>query len=169
MQAQAKIIVRASWNSNPIQICDVICRCPSSCLWDVKWSSFVKIIWKLLSLKMNTTLRVRSSGSTFCRNYQRTKGCSSCEELVVVIVLTLNTFVFNIFLKDSQLSGMAIRSFPSTFPLKVHFGRQLVMTFNVEGEYAMPANTAFPANISMPMFLNSMRQKYIYGNMAKSE
>ena len=40
----------------------------------LKWkcacgSSFVKIIWKPLSLKMSTTLRVRSSGSAFCRNY----------------------------------------------------------------------------------------------------
>ena len=45
----------------------------------LKWkcacgSSFVKIIWKPLSLKMSTTLRVRSSGNAFCRNYQRTPG-----------------------------------------------------------------------------------------------
>ena len=38
---------------------------------------------------MSTTLRVRSSGSAFCRNYQRTKGCR--EEFVVVIVFTFNT------------------------------------------------------------------------------
>ncbi len=35
-----------------------------------------KIIWKLVS-KMSTTLRVRSSGIAFCRNYQRAKGCRS--------------------------------------------------------------------------------------------
>ena len=40
-------------------------------------SSFVKIIWKLLSLKMSTTLGVRLSGSAFCSNYQRIKGCRS--------------------------------------------------------------------------------------------
>ena len=40
-------------------------------------SSFVKIIWKSHSLKMSTTLRVRSPGSTFCRNYRRTKGYRS--------------------------------------------------------------------------------------------
>ena len=34
-------------------------------------SSFVKIIWKPLSLKMSTTLRVRSSGSVFCRNQEQ--------------------------------------------------------------------------------------------------
>ena len=42
-----------------------------------KWacgSNFVKIIWKTLSLKMSTTLRVRSSGSAFCRNYQKKRG-----------------------------------------------------------------------------------------------
>ena len=55
-------------------------------------SSFIKIVWKLLSLKMSITLRERSSGSTFCRNYQGTKGCS-CEELVEVIVFTFDTFV----------------------------------------------------------------------------
>ena len=54
------------------------------CLW-------IKINWKPLSLKMSTTLRVRSSGSVFCRNYQRTKGCRSREELVEVIVCTFNT------------------------------------------------------------------------------
>ncbi len=60
-------------------------------------SSFVKIIWKLLSLKMSTTLRVRSSSSAFCRNYQRTKGCRSCqEEFVVVIVFTFNSLLFSV-------------------------------------------------------------------------
>ena len=48
----------------------------------LKWkcacgSSFSNVIWKLLSLKMSTTLRVGSSGSAFCRNYQRTKACRS--------------------------------------------------------------------------------------------
>ena len=31
-------------------------------------SSFVKIIWNPLTLKMSATLRVRSSGSTFCKS-----------------------------------------------------------------------------------------------------
>ena len=44
------------------------------CAWG---RSFVMIIWKLLSLKMSITLRTRSSGSAFCRNYQRTKGSRS--------------------------------------------------------------------------------------------
>ena len=39
-------------------------------------STFIKIIWKPFSLKMSR-LRVRSSGSGFGRNYQRTKGCRS--------------------------------------------------------------------------------------------
>ena len=48
----------------------------------LKWkcasgSSFVMIIWKLLSLKISTTLRDKSSSSPFCRDYQRTKGCRS--------------------------------------------------------------------------------------------
>ena len=37
-------------------------------------STFVKIIWNLLSKKRSTTLRVRSSGNVFHRNYQRIKG-----------------------------------------------------------------------------------------------
>ena len=63
----------------------------------LKWkcacgSSFAKIIWKQHSLKASTTLRVRSPGSAFCRNYQRRKGCRSLEdELVVVIVYSFNT------------------------------------------------------------------------------
>ena len=40
-------------------------------------SNFVKIIWKPFSLKMSTTLRVRSSGNNFSRSYQRTKRCRS--------------------------------------------------------------------------------------------
>ena len=54
-------------------------------------SSFVKIIWKLLSLKMSTT-----SGSAFCRNYQKIKGCRSCEELVEVIVCIFNSLLLSV-------------------------------------------------------------------------
>ena len=49
------------------------------------------IIWKQLSLTMSRTLRVRSSGSTLCRNYQRTKGSRNREGFVIVIFFTFNT------------------------------------------------------------------------------
>ena len=68
----------------------------------LKWkgacgSGFVQIIWKPLSLKMSTTLRVWSSGSAFCKNYQRTKECRSREELVEVIVaLSTLSIAFNL-------------------------------------------------------------------------
>ena len=53
--------------------------------------SFGKINWKPLSLKMSNTLRVRTSGSVFCRNVQRTKGCRFLR-IAEVIVCTFSTF-----------------------------------------------------------------------------
>ena len=42
-------------------------------------SSFVRIIWKPLSLKTSTTIRVKSSGNVFCRSenkgMQKLKTC----------------------------------------------------------------------------------------------
>ena len=92
-------------------------------------NSFVKIALKPLSLKMRRILRVRSSGSAFCRNGSRIWG------LVEVIICTCNTFVFSflyylqsrnwvvdvffmivrwdavenyMFLRDSQLRGWIV-------------------------------------------------------------
>ena len=39
-----------------------------------------------------TTLRVRSSGSIFCRNYQRTKRCRSWELVEVIVALLTHLF-----------------------------------------------------------------------------
>ena len=78
-------------------------------------SSFVKIIWRLLSLKMSTTLRIRSSGNTFCRYYQRTKGCRSWEELVEVRVCSFNTlycFQFALNHKFRQLCFLYMLKYP---------------------------------------------------------
>ena len=59
--------------------------------WKCACGKFCQDYLEAAFLKMSNTLRVRSSGSTFCRNYQRTKRCRSGEELVVVIVYTFNT------------------------------------------------------------------------------
>ena len=56
-------------------------------------SNFFKIIWKLLSLKVSTIKRLVVR-QCFLHRYQRTKGSS--EELVEVIVCTLNMFVFSL-------------------------------------------------------------------------
>ena len=58
------------------------------------------IIWKPLSLKMSTTLRVRQC---FVQK-SRTKRCRSREEFVQVIVFAFNTFVFSVLYIISCIS-----------------------------------------------------------------
>ena len=45
---------------------------------------------------MSTTYRVKTSGSTICRNYQRIKACRSREELVEEIVPTFHYLLFSV-------------------------------------------------------------------------
>ena len=52
-----KVEQPATWQHNGIKNSETkICM----------WKFFVKIIWKPVSMKMSTTLRVRSLGSAFC-------------------------------------------------------------------------------------------------------
>ena len=60
----------------------------------VEVSSFAKILEAAFNEdEMSSTLRVRSTCSAFCTNYQRTIGCRSWKELVQVIICILKLFI----------------------------------------------------------------------------